>query len=59
LITNQLFSQLYSTQTGETNFFTETPVENISAVNKTVGILKHGYQRNSGGMKNNFDFRTN
>lgn len=39
LITNQLFSQLYSTQTGETIFFSETPIENISAVNKTVGAI--------------------
>lgn len=39
LMTNQLYSQLYSTQTGETNFFSETPVENISAINKTVGAI--------------------
>lgn len=39
LIINQVFSQLYATQTGEINFFSETPVENISAVNKTVGAI--------------------
>ncbi len=39
LISNNSFGQLYSTQAGETNFFSETPVENISAVNKTVGAI--------------------
>ncbi len=44
LIISMLFSygsigQLYSTQNGETNFFSETPVENISASNKTVGAF--------------------
>ena len=39
IISNKLFGQLYVTQTGETNFFSETPVENISAINKTVGAI--------------------
>ncbi len=39
LISTQTFGQLYSTQAGETNFFSETPVENISASNKTVGAI--------------------
>ena len=39
LISNESFGQLYATQSGETNFFSETPVENISAVNKTVGAI--------------------
>jgi hypothetical protein len=33
------FGQIYATQTGETSFFSETPVENISAVNKNVGAI--------------------
>ncbi|CAG4992525.1 hypothetical protein DYBT9275_00980 [Dyadobacter sp. CECT 9275] len=33
------FGQLYSTKTGETSFFSETPLENISAVNKQVLVL--------------------
>lgn len=39
LISSESFGQLYATQSGETNFFSETPVENISAVNKTVGAV--------------------
>lgn len=39
LISSESFGQLYVTQSGETNFFSETPVENISAVNKTVGAI--------------------
>jgi hypothetical protein len=39
LISSKSFGQLYSTQAGETNFFSETPVENISASNKTVGAI--------------------
>ena len=39
LISSKSFGQLYSTQSGETNFFSETLVENISAVNKTVGAI--------------------
>jgi YceI-like domain len=39
LVSSKSFGQLYSTQTGETSFFSETPVENISAVNKTVGAF--------------------
>lgn len=39
LISSKSFGQLYATQSGETNFFSETPVENISAVNKTVGAI--------------------
>jgi hypothetical protein len=33
------FGQMYATQTGETSFFSETPVENISAINKNVGAI--------------------
>jgi YceI-like domain len=33
------FGQLFSTQTGETSFFSETPVENIVAINKSVGAM--------------------
>ena len=39
LISSKSFGQLYATQSGETSFFSETPVENISAVNKTVGAI--------------------
>ncbi len=39
LLINTSFGQVYSTQSGETNFFSETPVENISASNKTVGAV--------------------
>lgn len=39
LISSKSFGQLYSTQSGETNFFSETPIENISAVNKIVGAI--------------------
>ena len=39
LISSKSFGQLYATQSGETNFFSETLVENISAVNKTVGAI--------------------
>ncbi len=33
------FGQLFSTQTGEISFFSETPVENISAINKSAGAV--------------------
>ena len=39
LISSKSFGQLYSTQTGETSFFSETPIENINALNKTVGAI--------------------
>lgn len=39
LITAKSFGQLYATKVGETTFFSETPVENISAINKTVGVI--------------------
>lgn len=39
LIISKSFGQLYSTQTGETNFFSETPLENISAINKKTGAI--------------------
>jgi hypothetical protein len=39
LVSSKSFGQLYSTQAGEVNFFSETPVENISAVNKNVGAI--------------------
>lgn len=39
LISSKTFGQLYATQSGETNFFSETPVENISATNKSVGAI--------------------
>ena len=39
LISSNSFGQLYATQNGETTFFSETPVENISAINKTVGAI--------------------
>lgn len=39
LISSKSFGQLYATQVGETSFFSETPLENISAVNKTVGAI--------------------
>jgi YceI-like domain len=39
LVISKSFGQLYSTQTGETNFFSETPLENISAVNKKTGAI--------------------
>ena len=39
LISSESFGQLYVTQSGETNFFSETPVENISAVNKMVRAI--------------------
>ena len=39
LVSSRSFGQLYSTQAGETNFFSETPVENIAAVNKTTGVI--------------------
>lgn len=32
-------AQLFLTQTGETRFFSKTPVEDISAVNKKVGVV--------------------
>jgi len=39
LMTSKSFGQLYATQSGETNFFSETPVENISGTNNTVGAI--------------------
>ena len=39
LLSSKSFGQLYATQSGETNFFSETPVENIVAVNKTTGAI--------------------
>jgi YceI-like domain len=39
LISSKSFGQLYATQSGETSFFSETPMENISGVNKTVGAI--------------------
>jgi polyisoprenoid-binding protein YceI len=39
ILSNKSFGQMYATQAGETSFFSETPVENISAVNKTVGAI--------------------
>lgn len=39
LITTKSFGQLYATKVGETSFFSETPVENIAAMNKTVGVI--------------------
>ncbi|MFC0185120.1 YceI-like domain-containing protein [Pseudarcicella hirudinis] len=39
LISTQSFGQLYATQSGETSFFSSTPVEDISAVSKTVGCI--------------------
>ena len=38
-LVNNVWGQLYSTQNGETSFFSETPVESISANNKTVGAF--------------------
>ncbi len=39
LASNATFGQLYSTQSGETSFFSETPMENISGLNKMVGAI--------------------
>lgn len=39
LATSKSLGQMYATQAGETSFFSETPVENITAVNKTVGAI--------------------
>jgi len=39
LMSSNSFGQLYATQNGETSFFSETPVKNISASNKTVGAI--------------------
>jgi polyisoprenoid-binding protein YceI len=39
LISINSFGQLYATQNAEVNFFSETPVENISATNKSVGAI--------------------
>jgi YceI-like domain len=39
LISSKSFGQLYATQAGETSFFSETPVENISASNKKTGAI--------------------
>lgn len=36
LATNAMAQNLYSTSVGETNFFSKTPVENITATNKKV-----------------------
>ena len=33
------YGQLYMTKTGETSFFSETPLENIAAVNKQVLVI--------------------
>jgi hypothetical protein len=39
LLSSKSYGQMYATQTGETSFFSETPVENISAINKNVGAI--------------------
>jgi hypothetical protein len=39
LFSAQSFAQLYATQSGETSFFSETPIENITATSKTVGAI--------------------
>jgi YceI-like domain len=39
LISGKSFGQMYSTQSGEISFFSDTPMENISAVNKNVGAI--------------------
>jgi YceI-like domain len=39
LVSSKSFGQMYSTQMGEVSFFSETPVENIAAVNKNVGAI--------------------
>ncbi len=39
LVSDKSFGQMYATQAGETSFFSETLVENIVAVNKTVGAI--------------------
>ncbi len=39
LVSSKSFGQMYVTQVGETSFFSETPAENISALNKTVGAI--------------------
>jgi polyisoprenoid-binding protein YceI len=36
LFVSTVQGQVYMTQTGETSFFSETPIENISAINKNV-----------------------
>ena len=58
LVSAQSFGQLYITQVGETNFFSETPMENISAVNKTVGsIINTATNEVAVSMRmNSFDF---
>ncbi|SEJ40737.1 YceI-like domain-containing protein [Dyadobacter koreensis] len=39
LIAVTCYGQLYMTRTGETSFFSETPLENIAAVNKQVLVI--------------------
>ena len=39
LVSLNSFGQLYATQNGEVNFFSETPIENISATNKYVSAI--------------------
>ncbi|MCF2443995.1 YceI family protein [Dyadobacter sp. CY345] len=39
LIAITCYGQLYMTKTGETSFFSETPLENIAAVNKQVLVI--------------------
>jgi YceI-like domain len=39
LLSSKSFGQMYATQSGETSFFSDTPLENISAVNKNVGVI--------------------
>ncbi|WP_439585852.1 YceI family protein [Dyadobacter bucti] len=39
LIAITCYGQLYMTKTGETSFFSETPLENIAAVNKQVLVM--------------------
>jgi len=39
LIAITCYGQLYMTKTGETRFFSETPLENIAAVNKQVLVI--------------------
>jgi hypothetical protein len=58
LASSTTFGQLYSTQSGETSFFSETPLENISGINKTVGgILNTSTKEIAVSMKMSaFDF---
>jgi hypothetical protein len=39
LIAVTCFGQIYMTKTGQTSFFSETPLENIAAVNNQVAVL--------------------